>query len=145
MLLVGFIGSLQYWGSLYELRRVSDWDVFKIGVVLLPALIFCIATQVIIPDSNNFNYDYQKYFAENASVLYGLIACVVVTLSLEKYFMKRSFPLKYYVVMMLYFLLCVSAVIVNSQQYKDTLPFILLPLQIYNMYAIRIKISDNPA
>jgi hypothetical protein len=141
----GFIGCLNYWGSLYRLRNLSTWTVPQMGMIFTTGLFFCISSQIITPDENNFDHNYKRYFHENANVLYSLLICLVTSLMIETYLIKKVRRLKWYLVMSINISLALSGMVIDNENYKGALAVILLIVQIYNMYSTRVIIDENVA
>lgn len=140
---LGFIGCLNYWGTLYRLRNLPTWTIPQMGIIFITGLFFCISSQIIMPDENNFDHDYKRYFNENAPVLYSIMVCLVISLIIESYLIKKIRNLKWYIVMTLNISLGLSGVFIDSDSYRGSLAILLLVLQLYNMYSTRVVIDEK--
>src|SRR5690349_244373 len=59
---LGFITCLNYWGTVYKLRKVSKWTIPNIGIVFISGMIFYAMTHINFPDPNNFDQNYERHF-----------------------------------------------------------------------------------
>ncbi len=143
-LVLGFIACLNYWAALYRLRTVPSWSVPQFGIIVITGLFFSILSQIITPDQDNFDYDYKRYFHENADVLYALLICLVISLVLETYLLKiKARNREWFITMSINISLALSGLIFANETYQGLVAIILLCGQIYTMYSNRIIVKED--
>lgn len=138
----GFMSCLNYWGSVYRLKRLKAWTVPQMGIVFLTGMFFYAMTHLVFPSSQNFDYDYKRYFHENIAVIFILMIGFVVFFILESLLVRRSRKFRSYLVGLGFIATIATGLIIANETYRAVLTAILGLMQVYNMYANRVIIYD---
>src|SRR5262245_46430844 len=84
-MLYGFVGCMSYWVTVYKLRNVEVWSIFRIGLVFTSGLLFFVMTRLVFPDRENFDHDYEKYFYAHIGIQLVILILYVICYGLESY------------------------------------------------------------
>lgn len=128
LMLCGLISCLNYWGTVYKLRRVEIWSLTYIGIVFLSGLIFFLMTKIYFPDPEGFDLDYEKYFNEHVTIIFILMDCFVVSFILEIVIIRKVRQFKKFVMMIVIMLVILSGVIIRDKTYVSMLTVVILLL-----------------
>lgn len=143
MATTGFLYILNYYSSLFKLRRVAHWNVARIGVVFLTGLVYFTLTQIYFPDQDNFDQDYERYFNENFQIVLTLMISFIISFMLELYIVRQVRKLKAYMLAIVIGLTILTGVVITNKEYWAVLTIILLALQIFNIYWSKLIIKDD--
>lgn len=142
-LIFNFLVILHYWITLYSSREKNHWTVPQIGIVFIQALCYYVLTQIAVPDPTNFNQNYKEYFDTNAAALYAVGVLVCISLLAESCILRRTRPLKWYIITGILFTLTLSGLLVDNTTFRGLLMMvIILPAQIYNMYVMKVVVKE---
>lgn len=142
---LGFIGCLNYWGTVYKLRHVTSWSIPNIGVVFMSGMIFFIITSITFPNPNTFDQNYERHFNANIRIIFALLFLLVVFYMLESFLIRKVRKLKKYAIGIAFVLVILSGVVINNKTYQAALTVVLLIMQIYYMAFTKVTIDDKEA
>jgi hypothetical protein len=129
LMLCGLMSCLNYWATVYKLRKVQTWTVSYIGIVFLSGLIFFIMTRIYFPNPDKFDQDYQRYFHENVRTIFVLMICFVISFILEAVVIRKVRGFKKFGMMIAFILVILSGVIVRNDFYVNILTIVILLMQ----------------
>jgi hypothetical protein len=139
----GIISCLNYWATLYRLRKVESWTVAQIGLVFATGLIFFITTKIYFPDPNTFDLDYEAYFHANVKIIFVLMICFLVVWALEAFKIRKVRQIKKYAIMLVFILMSLSGVLIDNHLYIGILGSVMLFMQVVYMYNVRTLIAEQ--
>ena len=143
LLLLGFLSCLNYWGSIYKLRKVTTWTVPNVGVLFITVLCFYMLTQICFPDPNGFDQDYEKYFNAKIGTILITMICFSVSFIVELLTIRKTRQLKRYSFLLVYILAMASGVVIKNNEYRAYLILVLVIGQLYYMYSTKVLIEDK--
>lgn len=143
LMLTGLIGCLNYWATVYKLRKVQIWSVVEIGIVFLTGLIYFVLTKIYFPTSDRFDLDYEKYFHDNYKKIFILMVCFVMSYSFEALLIRKVRQLKKFTVQIAFIIILLSGIIADNKLYTSVLAVLLFLLQFFYMYKTRIIVTES--
>lgn len=129
LMLCGLMSCLNYWATVYKLRRVQTWTVSYIGIVFLSGLIFFIMTKIYFPDPDKFDQDYERYFNEHVRTIFVLMICFVISFILEAMVIRKVRGFKKFAMMIAFIAVILSGVIIRNSVYVSMLTIVILVMQ----------------
>jgi hypothetical protein len=143
MCIYGFMSCLNYWGTVYRLRHIKRWTVSQMGIVFITGMIFFAMTHIVLPNTEHFDQNYERYFHENMTVIFILMISFVIFFMLESWMIRKLRKPKSYLVGIGFIAAISSGVIINNESYRAVLTAVLMLLQAYNMYANKVVINET--
>lgn len=143
LMIAGLAGGLNYWGTVYLLRKVSEWNNLKMGLLFLTGLTYYATARVFIPDPMTFDNDYVQFFHENISTAFAMMICFVFSVVVESLILRKGRPKRWYFIMSIFVLLMLSGIFIDNHQYREVLAFVILALQGVNLAVNRVVIVDK--
>lgn len=139
----GLISILNYWATVYRLKKVERWTVAQFGLLFATGLIFFIITKIHFPGRDAFNLDYETYFHENIRTILILVICFLLVWMLEAFAIRKVRKINRYTVMLIFILMCLSGVFIDNPLYIGILGSVMLAMQILYMHRIGAKIEER--
>jgi hypothetical protein len=143
VMLFGLVSCLNYWGTVYKLRKIDAWSIMHIGLVFLSGLIFFIMTKLYFPDPDKFDLDYERYFKDNIKITFALMICFVISFMLEAIVIRKVRQLRKFTIMIVFILAISSGLLIDNHLYVGILTVILLLMQIAYMVRTKTLIADR--
>jgi len=128
LMLCGLISCLNYWGTVYKLRKVETWTLTYIGLVFLSGLIFFLMAKVYFPDPEGFDLDYERYFNDHVGIIFTLMICFVISFILETVIIRKIRKIKKFIMMIVIILVILSGIIIRNETYVGVLTVVILLL-----------------
>ncbi len=141
--LFGLITCLNYWATLYKLRKINSWPTPNLMIVVIGSLLFFIMARLMFPNIDSFDKNYERYFHENASTLLVLNIFFIILLMVEAFVIRKIKKIRSYFMGVVFILILFSAIILEIKLYREILIVIYFVMYIYFMFTSKVTIYDN--
>jgi hypothetical protein len=142
-MLAGLAGGLNYWGTVYMHRKITEWSNLSMGLLFFTALTYYAVAGVFLPDSVSFDHNYVEFYHKVIGPSLAMTICFVISLTVESYVLKKGRPLRWYMMMLSFILVALSGIIIEDRTYREILSFIVLALQVLNLSINKVVISER--
>lgn len=139
----GFISFLNYWSTVYKLRRITHWTVPSIGIMIISALLYFVTTRAVFPDNAGPKQNYEEHFNQNIGTILALAITFNIFYMLESLVIRKIRKMKRYWTMIIFLLVMLSGVVIDNNAFRGILMVVGLTLQIYYLYSAKVIIQDE--